>query len=102
MKNNYLNIVGLAYRARRCSTGEETIVKDIQQRNAKLVLLASDIGPQTRKKITDKCKTYEIPFVIVDDDRETLSNAIGKSHRVAIAILDAGFATKIKSLLGYN
>ncbi|GGB30625.1 YlxQ family RNA-binding protein [Virgibacillus dakarensis] len=99
MPNNYLNMVGLAYRARKCSLGEETIVKDIQQRRAKLVLLASDTGPATRKKITDKCKTYEIPFRIVDD-RETLSNAIGKTQRVAIAILDGGFAAKIKSLLG--
>src|SRR5690625_2313821 len=98
MKNNYLNIVGLAYRARQCSTGEETVVKDIQQQKAKLILLASDIGPQTRKKIIDKCNTYDIPFVIVDD-RETLANAIGKSQRVAVAILDAGFANKIKTLL---
>lgn len=101
MKNNYLNIIGLAYRAGKCSLGEETIVKDIQRKRAKLILLANDIGPQTRKKMTNKCKTYDIPLVIVDD-RETLSNAIGKSQRVAVAILDAGFATKIKSLLGYN
>lgn len=99
MKNNYLNMIGLAYRARKCSLGEETIVKDIQQKRAKLVLIASDIGPQTRKKLTDKCKYYEIPIVIADD-KDTLSHAIGKSQRVAIAILDAGFATKIKSLLG--
>lgn len=92
-------MIGLAYRARKCALGEETIVKDIQQKKAKLVLIASDIGPQTRKKLTDKCKFYDIPFVIVDD-KETLSHAIGKSQRVAIAILDAGFATKIKSLLG--
>lgn len=97
MKSNYLNMVGLAYRARKCSLGEE-VVKDIKKKQAKLVLLANDTGPQTTKKITDKCKTYEVPLRIVDD-RETLSHAIGKSERVAIAILDAGFATKIKSLL---
>lgn len=99
MKNNYLNMVGLAHRAGKCSTGEDSIVKDIRQQKAKLVILASDIGPQTKKKLTDKCKTYKIPYRIADD-RETLSQAIGKSHRVAIAILDAGFAAKIKSLLG--
>ncbi|WP_373896046.1 L7Ae/L30e/S12e/Gadd45 family ribosomal protein [Virgibacillus natechei] len=99
MKNSYLNILGLAYRAGKCSLGEETIVKDIQKNRAELILLANDIGPQTYKKITNKCKTYEIPFRIADD-RETMSNAIGKSQRVAFAILDAGFATKIKSLLG--
>ncbi|GAA0612217.1 YlxQ family RNA-binding protein [Virgibacillus siamensis] len=99
MRNSYLSLLGLAYSAGKCSLGEETIVKDIRKKRAKLVLLAHDIGPQTRKKITDKCKTNEVPFIIADD-RETLSNAVGKSHRVAIAILDAGFAAKIKSLLG--
>src|SRR5690625_7536619 len=99
MKTNYLNLVGVAYRDRRCSLGEETIVKDIQANRAKLVLIASDIGPQTKKKLMNKCKTYEIPIVMVDD-RETLSHAIGKSHRVAIAILDEGFSSKIRSLLG--
>ncbi|TQS75520.1 50S ribosomal protein L7ae [Ornithinibacillus gellani] len=99
MKNNYLNMLGLAIRAGKCSLGEETIVKDIQRNRAKLVLLANDTGPQTMKKITYKCKSYQVPFAIVDD-RETISHAIGKSQRVAIAILDAGFAAKIQSLLG--
>lgn len=100
MKNNsYLNMIGLAYRARKLSLGEETIIKDIQGNKAKLVLLANDIGPQTKKKITDKCKSYQVPYFIVDD-RDTLSNAIGKSQRVAVAILDQGFANKIKLLLG--
>ena len=98
--NNYLNIVGIAFRAGQCSTGEETIVKDIQKSRAKLVLIANDVGPQTKKKLTDKCQSYGVPFVIVADDRDRLSNAIGKSHRVAIAILDDGFANKLKSLLG--
>ncbi|WP_249869747.1 L7Ae/L30e/S12e/Gadd45 family ribosomal protein [Oceanobacillus saliphilus] len=99
MKSNYLNIIGLAYRAGKCTLGEESILKDIRSNRAKLVILANDIGPQTKKKLTNKCIYYEVPFIIADD-RETLSNAIGKSHRVAIAILDAGFATKIESLLG--
>lgn len=92
-------MIGLAYRARKVSLGEETIIKDIQGNKAKLVLLANDTGPQTKKKITDKCKTYQVPYFIVDD-RDTLSNALGKSQRVAVAILDQGFANKIKLLLG--
>ncbi|MGM8211714.1 L7Ae/L30e/S12e/Gadd45 family ribosomal protein [Virgibacillus sp. W0430] len=100
MKSNYLNLVGLAIRARKCSVGEENIVKDIQKNRAKLVLLANDIGAQTKKKLTDKCNYYGVPFAIITEDREALSQAIGKSKRVAVAILDAGFAAKIKSLLG--
>ena len=98
MKNNYLNLVGLAYRARKCSLGEETIVKDIQRKRAKLVLIASDIGPQTKKKITDKCKSYDVPYRMIEN-REVLGHAIGKDARVVVAILDGGFAKKLLTLL---
>ena len=98
MDQRYLNVVGLAYRARKCSTGEETIIQDIQKERAKLILIANDISSKTKKKLTDKCKSYHIPYIEVDD-RVTLARAIGKSERVAIAILDEGFARKIQSLL---
>ncbi|MCP3031234.1 YlxQ family RNA-binding protein [Halobacillus sp. A1] len=94
----YLNILGLAHRAGKLTLGEEHIVKDIQKERAKLVLIADDIGKQTKKKLTDKCSFYHIPCYMVDD-RETLSHAIGQSGRVAIAVLDQGFAKKLQSLL---
>jgi|SRR5690625_4977522 len=98
MNNRYLNIVGLAYRARKCSTGEETIIKDIQKNRAKLILIADDISIATRKKLTDKCDSFQVPYIEVDN-RKKLGNAIGKSERVALAILDEGFARKLQSLL---
>lgn len=98
MNHNYLNIVGLAFRARKISTGEELIVKDIQDGKVKLLLIANDTSNLTKKKLQDKCTTYEVPYVEVDD-RHTLGHAIGKSERVAIAILDNGFAKKLRTLL---
>lgn len=88
----------MAYRARKCTLGEDLIIKDIQNKRAKIVLIASDISDNTKKKIIDKCKTYEIDFKVVDD-RETLGQAMGKSNRVAIAITDHGFAKKFRTLL---
>ncbi|MCP3026081.1 YlxQ family RNA-binding protein [Halobacillus sp. A5] len=95
---SYLNLLGLALRAGRLTLGEEQIVKEIQNKRAKLVLIANDTGKQTKKKLTDKCSFYHIPCYVVDD-RETLSQAIGKSGRVAVAVLDQGFAKKLQSLL---
>ncbi|MCM3739008.1 YlxQ family RNA-binding protein [Oceanobacillus luteolus] len=97
---NYLNLLGLAFRAGKCSTGEDAILRDVRSQKAKLVILAKDTGEQTKKKLTDKCTYYKVPYIIVDEDRETIAHAIGKSQRVAIAILDAGFAKKIKSFFG--
>ena len=98
--NNYLNLLGLSFRAGKCSIGEDAIIKNIRNKEAKLVLLARDVGNQTKKKITDKCTYYEVPYIIVDEGREELSHAIGKSQRVAVAILDKGFAKKIQSFFG--
>ncbi|WP_101843921.1 YlxQ family RNA-binding protein [Halobacillus sp. Marseille-P3879] len=96
--SQYLNLLGIALRAGKLTLGEEQIVKEIQNKRAKLVLLANDTGKQTKKKLTDKCSFYHIPCYVVDD-RETLSQSIGKSGRVAIAVLDQGFAKKLQSLL---
>ncbi|MFC0524180.1 YlxQ family RNA-binding protein [Pontibacillus salicampi] len=96
--SNYLNLLGLAFRAGKCTLGEEAIVRDIQRKRAYLVLIAQDTGASTKKKLEDKCRYYDIPNRVVDH-RDTLSNAIGKTGRVAVAITDRGFANKIKSLL---
>lgn len=101
MKQSYLNLLGLAYRANQCSLGVDKIIKHIQQRRAKLVLIASDCGQQTYKQLTDKCNSYEIPFMIVDE-KAVISHAIGQSNRVAIAILNGGFAHKLKTLIKGN
>ncbi|MRG85358.1 L7Ae/L30e/S12e/Gadd45 family ribosomal protein [Salinibacillus xinjiangensis] len=98
MKNSYLNMVGLAFRAGKCSIGEETILKDIRSNQLKLLIIANDASENTRKKFVNKCTYYHVP-VVIGDDREALSHAIGKSGRVAIGIKDSGFAKKITSML---
>ncbi|PWU68832.1 YlxQ family RNA-binding protein [Gracilibacillus dipsosauri] len=97
----YLNILGIANRAGKCTFGEELIVKEIQSKKSKIVLLANDIGDQTKKKLTDKCQYYQIPYFFIDD-RETLSHAVGKTGRVAVSIHEQGFAKKLKTLLDNN
>ncbi|UOQ85616.1 YlxQ family RNA-binding protein [Gracilibacillus salinarum] len=101
MNKAYLNIIGLANRAGKCTFGEELIVKEIQSKKARIVLIASDIGDQTKKKLTDKCTYYHIPFFFIDD-RDTLSQAVGKSGRVAVSIHEQGFAKKLIALLDEN
>lgn len=98
MNNSYLNLLGLAWRARKCITGEELILQNMRNKKVKLLLIANDISPKTKKKLTDKCTTFQVPYMEVDD-RKILAQAIGKSERVAIAILDEGFAKKFITML---
>lgn len=96
--NQWVSLLGLANRARKITSGEELTIKEIRSGKAKLILLSADASVNTAKKITDKCKSYQVPYRIVEN-RQILGAAIGKESRVVIAVLDNGFAKKLKSLL---
>lgn len=99
MKNEpWESLLGLATRARKTISGEELVIKEIQQSRTKLVLLSKDASANTLKKIQDKCNYYHVPYHFVES-REKLGRAIGKEARVVVALLDGGFATKMASLL---
>lgn len=91
-----LGILGLAYRARKCATGDE-VIKSIQKQRAALVIIAEDCGENMRKKLIDKCTFYEISYAFMDGDE--INRAIGTSNRKSIAILDKGFAQKLHTCL---
>jgi ribosomal protein L7Ae-like RNA K-turn-binding protein len=96
--NPWMSLLGLANRARKIISGEELSVKEIRNGKAKLVLLSADASANTTKKITDKCKSYQVPYKLVED-RHLLGQAIGKEARVVVAVLDDGFAKKLMTLL---
>lgn len=98
-QEGWISLLGLANRARKVISGEELSVKEVRGGKAKLVLLSKDASPNTMKKVTDKCKSYHVPCKLVED-RFLLGSAIGKEARVVVAVLDAGFAKKLLTLLG--
>lgn len=98
MKSSWESLLGLANRAGKCVSGEELVVKEIRQQRAKMILLAEDASANTRKKLIDKCTYYQVPYYIVPN-RYELGNAIGKEQRVTVAVIDNGFAEKLKKLI---
>ena len=78
----------------------ETLIKSIAANETKLVVIANDASANTKKKITDKCHFYHVDYFIVDENIETISKAVGKNNRVALGIINQGFAKKIKELIG--
>ena len=97
-QDKWMSLLGLAHRAGKVVSGEEPVLREIRNGQAKLVILAKDASRKTAKKMMDKCQYYRVP-VRHADTRETLGHAIGKDARVVAAILEAGFAEKIAALL---
>ena len=95
-KEKTLSLLGLAMRAGRLVTGEELTIKDIQKNKSAFVFIAADASDNTRKKITDKCTYYEVPW---NDElfEAEISQAIGRK-RMIVGVNDQGFAKKFKEL----
>lgn len=84
-------------RARKISTGD-TIFEDIRKKNAKLIVICEDASANTIKKLSDKCQFYGVKYVYIDNSNR-LNHAIGTYNRMAVAILEEGFAKKIETCL---
>lgn len=84
-------------RARKLVMGD-LLIPGIQNQSVKLVLIASDASNNTQKKLKDKCTYYGIEWLMIDDS-VALSHAIGKSNRMAVGVIDAGFSKKISECM---
>ncbi|WP_380705709.1 YlxQ family RNA-binding protein [Salinithrix halophila] len=89
-------LLGLATRAGKLVSGEEQVLKVIRSGKAHLVLLTEDASPNAKKKIADKCSTYQVPLSIVGS-RQMLGRAVGKVERVVIAVTDPGFSKSMRN-----
>ena len=96
-KQKVSNLLGLAQRAGKIISGEEMVVKAIQDQKVKLVFLAHDAASNLTKKIHDKSDYYQVEVITVFSTLE-LSIAVGKSRKV-LAVTDAGFRKKMRSLM---
>ena len=96
-KQKLSNLLGLAQRAGRLISGEELVMKAIQEGKENLVFLANDAASNLTKKVTDKGHYYEVQVSTVFSTLE-LSTAIGRARKV-VAVVDAGFSKKMRSLM---
>lgn len=85
-------ILGLAYRARKVVFGTESTINNLRTNKVKLILLANDASDNTKKKVYDKCKYYNVNVIELLNSKE-MSNSIGKkSNIMVIGITDQGFS----------
>ena len=59
MDNLYLNTIRICIKAKKYSFGD-TMLYDIRSNKVKVVVIALDAGEASKKKITDKCKSFKV------------------------------------------
>lgn len=98
MEEKIKGYLGLATKAGKLVTGYNTCLDLIPTGKIKLVILATDVGENTRSKIEGKCKSYGIPFRI-GLDAETMSRACGKEDKGVFGFTDKGFSASIIKII---
>ena len=84
-------VLGLAQKAGKISSGDTGVREALSGRKAKLLIIASDVAPNTEKELKFLAEKASVP-VMICMKRAELGQCIGKAPRAAAAVLDAGFA----------
>lgn len=101
MKNNDQKIysfIGLAMRAGKIVSGDDSTLLELKRDKVKLVIVAQDASNNTKKLFKDKSSHRQIPQVYFSTKVE-IGSAIGKSPRAVLGIKDTGFAKTIIELM---
>ena len=61
MDNLFLNTIRICIKAKKVSFGE-TMLYDIRSNKAKVVVIALDAGEASKKKVKDKCTSFEVKY----------------------------------------
>ena len=98
MSERIYSFLGLARKANKLVSGDETCERAIKAGKVSLVIVAEDASPNTKKKFTDACRYYNINIRIFGK-KELLGKFIGKDLRSVIAIQELGFSKRILQLI---
>ena len=96
MENKILSLIGMCKRAGKLVTGEQAVLDSVKK-SSLLVIIANDSSEGTKKKLTDKCKTYNVKYIIFSD-KVTLGTYTKKEYAASVSINDINFAKQIEKL----
>lgn len=90
-------LLGLCQRAGKLQSGGDMALAAVRGGKARAALVDGGASANTVKKITDACIYYHVPLLKLPEGM--LGSACGHEGRMIAAVCDAGFATRIKSLM---
>lgn len=90
-----LHLLGLAKKAGRLEIGEEPVGAVCRARQARLVLLAADAAPNTRRRAAHFGEAGNVLWLEVPFSKSELGFILGRSSCAMLALTDAGFSAAV-------
>jgi ribosomal protein L7Ae-like RNA K-turn-binding protein len=98
MSDRIYSFVGLAARARKLSSGDESCERAMKAGKVYLVIVTEDASENTKKRFRDMCSYRDTPIRCFGE-KERLGKAIGKDVRSVVAITDRNFAGHLMEVI---
>ena len=94
-----LHLLGLARKAGKLELGEEPVGAACRAKHAKLMLLASDAAPNTRRRAAHFGEAGNVLFLELPFTKAELGFAMGRGSCAMLALTDSGFAASLADKL---
>ena len=98
-ENLVYNYLGIAQRAGKITSGENTLITKGNFHKYDLLIIACDASPAVQKRFISKADNNNVVHLVFGN-KESLGNAIGKSPRTVLALADRNISQKIMELTG--
>lgn len=95
MNNPILHLLGLAKRAGKLEIGEEPVGAVARAKQAKLILLANDVSPNTNRRAATFGQAGNVLHLTLPFTKDEIGMSLGRSSIAMLALTDAGFAGAI-------
>ena len=96
MDNLFLNTIRICIKAKKYSFGE-TMLFDVRSNKAKVVIIATDAGAASSKKVVDKCNYFSVPYYTMLTKQDLV--ALFNKNISSFCITDENLAKKFKENL---
>jgi len=98
MVERIYTFLGLATKAGKLLSGDETCERALKSGKVYLVIVSEDASDNTKKKFKDMCSYRDIGIRYFGE-KELLGKFTGKKIRSVIAIAERGFAEHLKEMI---
>ncbi len=97
--NKFLSMLGLSRRARKVIIGTPLVTDKLPCGKVKVVFYTLDASDNTKKRITDKCKFYNVDCRMIDIPAEAIGKMVGMDGLVCVfGLEDDNFSKQLIAL----
>jgi ribosomal protein L7Ae-like RNA K-turn-binding protein len=98
MVDRIYSFLGLATKAGKLISGEETCERALKSGKVYLVIVSADASDNTKKKFSDMCKYRGIEIKYFGQ-KELLGRHTGKGVRSVVAVTEKGFSGRLLEMI---